>query len=167
MNKETSDNENKVNLSSPWDQYAKKLHYLLDPDPEVFIGLEPVYDEEKNAYIVTISSDNSNKLLALQRILKSDIMFGSVRLLVEFEFTDDTEATVEDYETAFEGNYLFVDTAEKAIPGSSVNYAVFSRDIISYFADNLQDYRGYSHEIVADVVRDLKNDDDVIVCTEV
>jgi hypothetical protein len=91
----------------------------------------------------------------------------TVRVVFDYEAPSDT-ITSEDWKTAFDGNPLFKELVNVPItPDSSVNYAIFAREILTYFVDDLTDIYGNRHIIVADLVKQLSNETAGInVCTE-
>lgn len=157
-----------VSLQSPWVIYGKMLIGLLTPDPDITITTN--YDEGR--YTVSVFSDNSAKLAALNNILKNYIQMGNITFVIEYEGIDSDEDELtditkpEDWVTAFTGNPNFVSVI-KAVPGVpfSFTYAVFARNIISIFSDDLTDYCGNSHFIAADIVKNVAKSSNVHPCT--
>ena len=76
--------------------------------------------------------------------------------------------TGSDFTDAFTGNPLFSKVVTEVFPGGAkVYYAVFKREIITFFNDNMTDYHANSHFIVADIVKEIANEDSAVnVCTE-
>jgi hypothetical protein len=156
----------KVALEAPWGTYLKELYNLFKFDPEVSVSSISFVSE--SICEATITSTNYNKLAALKKILYNEIVFGNVTLKITFDYNAPTdEDNSKAWRDAFEGNPLF-DKIEgvKTPDGSTVNYAIFGRDIISFFNDDLSDYHGSKHMIVADIVKDVTSDKSVYPCTK-
>jgi hypothetical protein len=157
----------KVSLEAPWETYRKELYNLLTPDHELMVSDHTSFVSE-SVYEATISSTNYNKLMALKKILNNEVVFGNVTLKISFEYDAPVdEDNSQDWRDAFEGNPLFDRIESVGTPdGSTVNYAIFNREIISFFDDDLSDYHGNKHMIVADIVKDVISDTSVYPCTE-
>lgn len=156
----------KVSLEAPWETYRKELYNLFKFDPEV--SVEQISFVSGAIYEVVITSTNYNKLMALKKILYNEIVFGNVTLKIAFDYKAPTdEDNSQAWRDAFEGNPLFDKIETVVAPdGSNVNYAIFGRDIISFFNDDLSDYHSNKHMIVADIVKDVTSDKSVYPCTK-
>ena len=160
-------NETNVGLSSPWEIYRKRVYNIFSKDPEVEV--QAISGEVVDGvFSFTISSVNSSKLAAIKKILKNDIPMGNITVHIDFEDLSDGAPTVEDFEIAFDGNSLFDEIYTAEIPGGAeIYYAIFNREIISYFSDDLTDYCGRAHEIAADIIRDITIESpEVSICTK-
>lgn len=160
--------EHEVGMQAPWVVFHKGLFNLLNSDPDLAVE-DTIRDCGNGLYESHISSYNYEKLTALKKILKTEIDMGNitVRVVFDYEAPSDT-ITAEDWKTAFDGNPLFKELVNVPItPDSSVNYAIFAREILTYFVDDLTDIYGNRHIIVADLVKQLSNETAGInVCTE-
>jgi hypothetical protein len=160
--------ESEVGMQSPWVVFHKGLFNLLNSDPDLSVE-NTIRDCGHGLYESHISSYNYKKLTALKKILKTEIDMGNitVRVVFDYEAPSDT-ITAEDWKTAFDGNPLFKGLVNVPItPDSSINYAIFAREILTYFVDDLTDIYGNRHIIVADLVKQLSNETAGInVCTE-
>lgn len=163
-----------VSLQSPWVLYYKQMYNVLTADPEITMT-----DSTEGAnYFINIESTNEDKILALYRILREKIVMGNITVIVkfrcknkdlEFDITgiSDPLPTIDDYDNAFGGNPYFVKTVSEKMPGGGeFDYAVFTRDIITYFSDDMTDYKCNSHRIVADIVKEISGETKVGVSTE-
>lgn len=156
----------KTSLEAPWGTYLNELYNLFKFDSEVSVSSISFVSE--SIYKATITSTNYNKLMALKKILYNEIIFGNVTLKIAFDYKAPTdEDNSQAWRDAFEGNPLFDKIETVVAPdGSNVNYAIFGRDIISFFNDDLSDYHGSKHMIVADIVKDVTSDKSVFPCTK-
>jgi hypothetical protein len=157
---------NKVGISAPWVTYFKEVYNLFANDANVTVDPQ-LTDDGNGKYHFNITSDNQKKLAALRKVLKTEIVMGNITLKINLNYTGDTEpATLEDWVNAFEGNPYFATTATSEAPGLDFGYAIFERDIITFFNDDLTDYCGNAHKVVADVVRDVTKESSIIPCTK-
>lgn len=157
----------KVALEAPWETYRKELFNLLTPDHELMVSDHVTFVSE-SVYEINVFSTNYNKIMALKKILYNEVVFGNVTLKITFAYVGpDNENNTQAWRDAFEGNPLFDRIESVGTPdGSTINYAIFNRDIISFFDDDLSDYHGNKHMIVADLVKDVVSDKSVHPCTE-
>ena len=157
-----------VGLQSPWIILHKGIYNLLSQDPDITVAPNMI-DAGNGVYETHISSSNYEKLTALKKILINETKMGNITARLVFDYaapTDDIE--VEDWRTAFEGNPLFKDIVPVSTPtGSEVDYVLFSRDILTYYVDDLSDLYGNKHIIVADLVNQVANETiGINICTE-
>ena len=161
-----------VQLSSPWETYFKMVYNLFVNDPEVTVSDSIKETEDPGVYSFYLESPNATKIIALSKILKNEIQMGNITIKVEFRCTNNAavnaisaEITPDDYRDAFTGNPLFVEVVSiKSVVGT-FDYAVFVRDIISFFNDDMSDYHANAHYIVADIVREIVNGSNISPCT--
>ncbi|MBR6289399.1 MAG: hypothetical protein IKR19_08690 [Acholeplasmatales bacterium] len=165
-----------VSLVAPWVDHYKQVYELLRRDPELKVskGLEEVTTDCYNFYII---SKNAEKLNALRKVLRTNITFNNIILRMTFlnadldEFAvknDEGEVvpTEEDWNTAFNGNPLFMGVQSN---GFGWKFAVFAHEIIDYQSDNLGDIAKYSHKLPAEIVQNVcrfsDSGFDVMACT--
>ena len=164
--------ETAVYLSAPWVTYFKMVYNVLGGDPEINMPVE-ITLEKDGVYSFYIESSNSTKIIALSKVLRNTIQMGNITINVDFRCTDNTvaikpetdEVTVQDYDDAFVGNKFFVKTESIKSPMGVFEYAIFSRDIITFFNDDISDYHCNAHYIVADIIKEIANDSPVMPCT--
>ena len=168
--------EKTVGLSAPWITYYKMVYNLLSVDNEILVD-EDVKDNEDGTYEFTIESSNEDKIISLSRILNDRVVFGNVTLITKFrcandavkfniEIVHDAFPSIEDYDRAFSGNPFFVRTESIKDPtGASWDYAIFEAEIITFFNDDLTDYKQNAHYIVADIVKEISGETSVGVST--
>ena len=162
-----------LTLQSPWVTYFKMVYNLLTVDPEIKMP-KSITEGEGGKCSFWIESPNATKIIALSKILKNEIQMGNITVTISFRCTNDVEVgenavvTGNDYTDAFTGNPLFSKVVTEIFPGGAkVYYAVFKREIITFFNDNMTDYHANSHFIVADIVKEIANEDSAVnVCTE-
>jgi hypothetical protein len=149
------------------------VYNLLSVDPEIKMP-KSITEGEDGKCSFWIESSNATKIIALSKVLKNEIQMGNITVTISFRCTNDVEVgenavvTGNDYTDAFTGNPLFSKVVTEIFPGGAkVYYAVFKREIITFFNDNMTDYHANSHFIVADIVKEIANEDSAVnVCTE-
>lgn len=144
-----------VGLESPWCNFYKKVWNVLTRDPE--LKVTDLVETGSGDYEFNVESSNAEKIIALSKIIKNNVEFGNVSVSIKFLVTNaenDEEPTIEDYQTAFEGNELFCEIQETSL----YDFVIFNRDIISFYDDNLCDYCLNTHMIAADMAREISNE---------
>ena len=160
-----------VALSAPWVTYFKMVYNVLMGDPEISMP-KTIEDEGEGVYSFYIESPNATKIIALSKVLKNELEMGNITVKIQYRCTDDAyiellneEITVKDYEDAFTGNKYFVEVVQEPAPVGTFDYAVFSRDIITFFNDDMTDYHANAHYIVADIIKQITDPSHVCPCT--
>lgn len=155
-----------LGIEAPWYTYYKKIYNLFSGDSELTIDDELGEFEDGN-YEFMISSKNGDKLNAIEKVLGYGRDFGGVKVIIKYGYENKPEDNwAEIYKTAFDGNPLFQEVVEYEMPLLGTNtYAIFKKNIISFYDDNLSDYHGNSHFIVADLVKDVIASPEVFICT--
>lgn len=158
----------KVNLQAPWTEYHKKVFNLFAGDAEV--NVYDVVDTEDGVKSFDIGVTNLTKLEALDKILKKEVVFGNVTLKINLIHDEIENKTIKDYfREAFNGNAYFKKISTVGMPGKedAIPFAVFSRDVISYFIDDLTDYCGNAHTLPAEIAKEITNweTSNVRICT--
>jgi len=163
-----------LKLSAPWVTYFKMVCNLLSGDPEIRMP-KTITEGEDGKCSFWIESTNATKIIALSKILKNEIQMGNITITISFRCINDDfgvdlqgDVTGADYTNAFTGNPLFSKVVTEIFPGDAkVYYAVFKREIISFFNDDMTDYHANAHFIVADLVKQVINESTTVnVCTE-
>ena len=164
--------ENKnLKLSPPWFTYCNELKAVFSEDPEVTVEN---LDEENFNIKVTVSN-NYQKFEALKKILKTQVYIGNITVNVDIVYDgskDSSEVSIQDFKAAFAGNPKFVDAVTKDIkdPTGSIvatfPYAIFSKEIVQFYNDDMSDYCANFNGILADVVKDVINDTGVFINSE-
>ena len=149
-------NDVRLKILPPWTLTIRKLEALFDGDPQIafntdFSGLHPA---------VVLACNNGDKVVALQKLLPDEIMFGGVTLKVKIDGVPSNRAFAtkkELFETAFSGNPAF---AYAVTPGDdswwiSTTYVVFKNYVVQFFADNLNDCHGVISTLYQDIAEEL------------
>jgi len=151
----TSSNK-KVGISSPWIETYKKIKALFETDEELEItDCQQLIGA--NNYAFSIGSRNTAKLKALEKILKSEYVFGNIKLFVNFEYQENLEAVTDmDYKTAFTGNGVLSDIQVSTNPiVDGTTFVLFAPEVIQFFNDDLGDYDGNFNGLAEDIAREI------------
>lgn len=149
-------------LSPPWCTYASMVKVLFEPDPEILVGeIYKLEDEDSCDYAFNIEVANTEKFLALNRVMSSVVCFGNVSLKVVI--LDRTDADANPYEvlfhTLFNGNSHLKDIQCVKDPAGVVhNYIRFQPEVLQFYNDDLTDYNGNKSCLAADIAYELFGD---------
>lgn len=155
-----------VGIEAPWHNYYKKVYGLFNVDKE--LNISDITENGDGSYEFTISSKNGDKLCAIESLLGYGRVFGNTKVLIRYAYENGQDLDwSEVYRLAFEGNPFFKEVIDIDMPfQENLSYAVFNKDIITFYDDNLSDIHGNSHYIVADIVKDVVADTGLFVCTD-
>lgn len=164
--------ENNVKISSPWAQFQKMVQTIFAQDPDIKVQKEDL--EEGAIKSFWIESQNSERLAALQSLMKEEIDMGNITIKMDFRYANGAydgsfdPNDIETWKIAFKCCPYFVTTYTVApsIVSPGFSYAVFSRNLVSFFNDNLADYCQNTHMIAADAVREMTIECNVMLCTK-
>lgn len=153
-----------LDLSAPWYVFHTQVFKLFEQDAEVIVDEE--LEETETGFIFGIYSKNIKKIQAIKKLIGSKVVFGDVAVDIDYG-ENENEDVAEVWKDAFSGNPLFCGIVSADIPfDGSCDYAIFKRDIIDFYDDNISDVNGNSHYIVADLVKEVVSNKDIFICTE-
>lgn len=149
-------------LSPPWYTLYNKIYAFFSMDDELTIS--KLVKVGKGMYSIIISSTNTDKIIALSKILPESVNFGNVNVYIypkvendeDFE-VDSRPVNADDYKAAFTGNKYFVEVihTDQSFYTPDLTFIILTRDIISFFNDDLTDYYGNYNGLVSDVANDI------------
>lgn len=139
-----------MKLSAPWYFFYKELKALFDEDPEI----KAIFNEEEMEIKLFVS--NGRKADALQQLLPEEKTFGNVTLRIAVVPANDgmTSAT-QLFEDAFMGNPVLSDLVHLDTPLGSFDYAVFRKEVVQFFNDDLSDINGNCSTLYQDIAKDV------------
>ena len=151
-----------MKLSPPWVTWFRELKALFSGDRQV----KAVFDQED--MFIHVYVDNAAKAYALTAILPTGKVFGNVTVKVAvIPSNKPGDSYVDDMKTAFDGNDALVGIKTVTSPLGSFTYAVWEREIVQFFDDNLADPHGLRTMLYEQIARDvLKDDLGIFHCTE-
>ena len=161
-----------VNLQSPWETIRGKVYNFFAKDPDINVQ-DRCTDVGEGKYSFYIESQDSERLANLEKIMKKSYDLGNITLEIEFKYANGVPDLLVDpddvntWKKAFGCNPYFVEVVTERDPaGRDWNYAVFSRDVISFFNDDLSDYCANAHFIPAEIVREFVEEGHIYCCTK-
>lgn len=148
----------KLNLSSPWEVYYKKLATFFTEDPTIHI----VYDDIEQE--IKIYVENSEKAVALTKLLPCKKEFGNVELKITvvpaninmIKATNNCNVTIDDILDTFNENKAVDDIRiVSGVLSNPLIYIIFTKEVIQYFTDDLGDYHGICSTLYQDLAKEL------------
>ena len=161
----------KLNLSSPWVVYYRKLSAFFKEDPEVRITYDEI-EQEIKLYV-----DNDEKAVALKNLLPHEQNFGNVTLYITIVPTNKTtfDSVKAAYSTSL-SDIIHICFNNKAIVGvivvdgimtNKMIFVIFKKEVVQYFTDNIGDYHGICSTLYQDLAKEIfGNIDGVFFCTD-
>lgn len=149
-------------MSAPWEIRVDELMVFFEGDKDIKIS----YDEQEK--VVTLRVDGNDKAEAIMRLLPEEYDYGNVKLKLkvipanrELQFCDLVKR-------ALTGNPHF-SRMLNIDPGSSntFHYAMFRREVVQYYTDNLGDPYGNTTTLYQDLAQKILGaGEGVYYCTE-
>jgi hypothetical protein len=149
-NKPAATEEKKAGLSAPWWTTYKKIKAIFEKDPEIEVS--DLVEGENGQNFVTLTSANKAKLEAIASLVKDEFKYGNVTLTVQYYYSGSEEVDLSTFDTAFKGNPIYVRSYDA---GMGFFYAIFAKEIIQFYNDDLTDAYGNYNAVAADVVSDI------------
>lgn len=161
----------KLNLSSPWVVYYRKLSAFFKEDPEVRITYDEI-EQEIKLYV-----DNAEKAVALEKLLPHEQNFGNVTLYITIVPANKTT-----FDSVKAGNstnlndIIQICINNKAVVGVKVvdgimtnrmTFVIFKKEVVQWFSDSIDDWHGLTSTLYQDLAKDIfGNIDGVYFCTD-
>lgn len=161
----------KLNLSSPWVMYYRKLSAFFKEDPEVRITYDEI-EQEIKLYV-----DNAEKAVALENLLPHEQNFGNVTLYITIVPANKT--TFDSVKAAYStssSNIIQICFNNKAVVGvkivdgimtNKMVFVIFKKEVVQYFTDDIGDYHGICSTLYQDLAKEIFGSiDGVFFCTD-
>ena len=161
----------KLNLSSPWVVYYRKLSAFFKEDSEVRITYDEI-EQEIKLYV-----DNAEKAVALEKLLPHEQNFGNVTLYITVVPANKT--TFDSVKVAYStssSDIIQICFNNKAVVGvkvvdgimtNRITFVIFKKEVVQYFTDNIGDYHGICSTLYQDLAKEIfGNIDGVFFCTD-
>lgn len=153
----------KLNISSPWIEYYRKVEAIFGPDPDVTVKFD------NDNYVLRLYVKGQDKADAISYILPTEKVFGNVKVSIivvpDNDFMNDYLSV---YHKAFEGNPIvsYMTSVDKS--EYKMNYIVFENKVVQFYNDDLGDINGLESTLYEDLAKDLFIDrTGVYFCTDV
>ena len=151
----------KVKLSPPWCTFVSELKALFGEDKDIRIQ----FDEDE--YEVKLFVDDPAKADALMQLITPQRVYGNVVLKVTVVPANSAEESDADLiETAFKGNPVLKEMMRLQTPFGEYDYAVFRKDVVQFYNDNLCDPHGNESTLYEEIARDVFGESGVFFCTD-
>lgn len=149
----------KERLSPPWYIHRNKLNALFKEDDQVTIG--ELVEGPNGQYTAEITVSDKEKQAALQQIILQNVNIGNVKLT--FTFADpldipqaNDDVSLDTFIAAFKGNPILVKAMNAVNPWEiPVNIAIFRKEVIQFWADNMADFYGNYNGLAVDIAREV------------
>ena len=152
-----------VRKSAPWVSYVHRLQALFGGDPDIKVE----YDGDDQS--VALYVHGSAKAEALNALLPTKAVFGSVELEIAV-VPDNAKTSVADLmHSAFSGNPLYsrVITVRPEGCSNPISYVMFMPEVVQYWDDNLGDPNGLESTLAQELAEELLDSSGgVCYCTE-
>ena len=149
-----------VKLSPPWDEYVRKVMSLFAQDEEIHI-------ESKDAEM-TIYVDNTDKYVALTKLLPETKSFGNVELTINIVPANNESKQPRDYiRDLFKNNGAVTQIEEVKIGTNPMIFVEFEKEVVQYYNDNIGDLHGNRTTVMEEIAREVfENLSGVSFCTD-
>ena len=145
-----------LKLSPPWNTFVSELKALFGEDPDIKI----VFNEEE--YKVDIFVEDAAKADALTQLIPEERIYGNVALKIAVIPADKAGSTGANLiEAAFKGNPVLKQMLRMKTPFGEYDYAVFRKEVVQFYNDDLCDPHGNESTLFEDIARDVFGVSDV------
>lgn len=151
----------KLTLSAPWITFIHEIQMLFGQDEDIHITVD------SESYEVKLFVDKTCKAEALAKLLPEEKVFGNVTVKITvIPANDMKESKVSLIKDAFEGNPVLLGVKTTSTTLGSFNYAVFKKEVVQFFNDQLDDINGNKSMLYQDIAKDVLGlQDGVFFCT--
>lgn len=150
----------KLKIQSPWVITYKKIKALFERDTD--LDISTIINLPDGNYAVSISSKNTAKLQAIEKILKPEFVFGNIKLLITFVYEENNLIGLNayDFKTAFANNDVVkaVYEREDYTKTTTFAYVLFAKEVIQFYNDDLMDYYGNYNGLAQDIAKEIFKD---------
>lgn len=148
----------KLNMEAPWYSYQKKIAALFEHDRDIIVG--PVeMNKATETYEMGIEVRNHQKFIALDTLLRKEVSFGNVKLVITLydeENATNSVNTMMLYNTLFSDNPLVRDIiVNKDFTNTDHEFIRFEPEVIQFFNDDISDYNGNWSGLAQDIAKEI------------
>ena len=149
-----------MKLSAPWVKLYKEIETLFRHDEDIALS----FDE--NEKVITLRVDNAVKADALEKIMPKEKIFGNVTVKINVVPSNKEETYAELFSRAFEGNSALTGVYCMDTPMGKMGYAVFRREVVQFFDDNISSPYGITSTLYQEIAKDIFEDPGLSFCTD-
>lgn len=172
MKKAVKKKDTNLKMQSPWVTYYNKVNALFGKDPDIKVELKDDHDSSIKEIILYVNDEV--KANAINLLLKNDINMGNLTLKVYAvcpNTDNDAKSALNTIETAFKNNPIFKNTINVDTVIGNVSYAVFAKEVVQFFNDDLTDAWGNYNGLPEDIAREILDVDKPLlsrinICTD-
>ena len=139
-------------MSPPWMNYYKEINELFKYDPEVKVE----YNDKD--YIISLYVETSAKADALAAILPSEKNFGNITVKIVVIQANAKRDLGSLFRKAFEKNRIVKSISNGDGLLYDFTYVVFSREVVQYYSDSLDDINGNTTTLYQDIANRIFED---------
>ena len=151
-----------LKLSPPWNTFVNELKALFGEDPDVKI------DYKDGSYEVRLYVAGDEKAQALNELLPPERVFGNVAFKIYvIPANDGSNDYATTFEKAFKGNPVLKEVLRVSTPFGEYDYAVFRKEVVQFYNDDLTDPHGNESTLFENIARDVFSNAGVYFCTDV
>lgn len=153
----------KLTLSAPWITFIRETKILFEQDPDICVIVD--YDATEIKMLVS----KKCKAEALAKLLPAEKAFGNVTVKITVvPPNDDPDVPFTWIKEAFDGNPVFEAAESSETTLGSFNYAVFKKEVVQFYNDQLDDINGNKSMLYQEIAKDvLGPQSGVFYCTNV
>ena len=147
-------------LSPPWNILASKIRVLFEQDNQITVSdCVPDEDSEGN-YKIDITVDNIYKLQAIKILIPSKVTIGNVEVKINMDKSEESsyiDLTKDTVDILFKDNPIYKETIgiENTLTHQMQYYALFNKEVLQYFADDLESPWGIQSNLAENIARDI------------
>ena len=158
--KATDEVKASLKMSAPWTIFYKEVYELFKRDPQVNV----LYNYEEPELKLWVKG-NDEKAAALARFMPTTKTFGNVVLNISVVGDDGQPVPdincpdIEAFKKMFDGNgaVSFVKSIQTPF-GDTFTYAVFVKEVVQFFSDNMFDLYGATSTLYQTIAADIFED---------
>jgi len=157
-----------LGLQSPWVTLYNKIYFMFSNDED--LDISNLIESDGN-YSMTIASNNTTKLKAIEKILKHEFSLGNITFKINFVYgeNESDNITISDIKNAFNGNTVISTIKTAMTPAQDeLTFVLFNREVVQFYNDDISDFYGNYNGLAEDIAREIFNNQfDINYCTDI
>lgn len=157
-----------LGLQSPWVTLYNKIYFMFNNDED--LDISNLIESDGN-YSMTIASNNTTKLKAIEKILKHEFPMGNITFKINFVYgeNESDNITISDIKNAFNGNTVISTIKTAMTPAQDeLTFVLFNREVVQFYNDDISDFYGNYNGLAEDIAREIFNTQfDINYCTDI
>lgn len=154
----------KTTLYAPWFIFMNEVYAMFKDDPDIEIVTKDLHEP----YEIKLMVNGQEKAEALSQLLPAGRDFGKVKVFIQvIPANVKSESQLDLFQKALAGNPAFAFTKHGGKGPFEMDYVVFNKQVVQYYADDTGDLWGLESTLYEDIARDIFEDIDVCFCTNI